>query len=224
MLQVIEIVPGIFEKDFQSIEKKVKLISPFVDWIHIDIADGKFVPNTSLLDPAPFKELISQSGKDFELHMMVNSPFSIAKKWIDAGFNRLIMHIESLKHVDQIKDNMTKLKDLNQDLQIGIAVDYDTDVETVFPFLEAIDSVLIMTIKAGFSGQTLIPKLLEKVAILRKKKYYLSIEVDGGINDETAGLAIEAGAKRLVSTSYLFKSKDVKKAIWTLKNSNISQS
>lgn len=215
--KIVDVIPGIFEKDFSKIEKRVTLVAPYVDWIHIDIADNKFVPNTSFTDPASFKALIAESKKDFELHMMVKSPFATAKKWIDAGFTRLIMHIESLSNTQNIKDTMYSLKNTHKDLQIGLAIDHSTSVETVFPFLEAIDTILVMTIKAGFSGQKFMPDLLEKVKVLRAKKYYLPIEVDGGINDETSQLAIAAGASRLISTSYIFNSKNIKEAVETLK-------
>ena len=217
MKQTIEVIPGIFEKDFKDIEKRVKLVAPFSEWIHIDIADNKFVPNTSFIDPAPFKKLIEETKKDFELHMMVKSPFSAAKKWAEAGFVRLIMHIENVSDEKVIKDTMYTMKRAYKDLQIGLAIDRDTPVEAVFPYLQAVDNILVMTIKAGFSGQELIPDLLEKVRILRAKKYYLPITVDGGINDSNSQSVIAAGANRLISTSFIFNSKDMKEAIQTLK-------
>lgn len=218
MINYIEIIPGIGpQKDFNIIKKRTMLVAPFANWIHIDIADGKLVPNTTLLDPAPFKELIKESGKDFELHMMVKSPFSSMKKWIEAGFTRIIVHIEGISDTTNIKDTMVALKNTYKDLQIGLAIDERTPVESVFPYLNAIDMVLVMTIKAGFSGQKLIPEMFEKVRVLRAKKYYLPITVDGGINDGTSQAAIEAGASRLVATSFIFDSKNMKEAIETLK-------
>ena len=214
----IDIIPGIGpQENFSVVKKRVTQVAPFVDWIHIDIADGKLVPNKTLLDPAPFKGLIQETKKDFELHMMVDSPFTSARKWVEAGFGRLIMHIESVSNTGTIRDTMHTMKNTYKDLQIGLAIDRDTPVESVFPFLAAIDTILVMTIKAGFSGQKFIPELLEKVKVLRAKKYYLPITVDGGINDETSMQVIEAGASRLVSTSYIFKAKDTKEAIEMLK-------
>lgn len=216
--QYIEVIPGIFEKDFPKIDKRTRLVAPFVDWIHIDIADKRLVPNSSLLDPAPFKKLIKETGKDFELHMMVEKPFTVAPSWIAAGFERLIMHIEALSNVTNLKDQMFRMKNKYEDLQIGLAVDKDTDVDSVFPYLDVIDCVLIMTIKAGFSGQQFVPDLIQKVKVLRDMKKYLPVEVDGGINDETAKLAIAAGATRIVSTSYVFSSENIGEALRNLKS------
>jgi len=218
MKQTIEIIPGIGPQlDFDVIKKRTLQVAPFVEWIHIDIADGKFVDNKTLLDPAPFKDLIAETKKDFELHMMVKSPFTAAKKWAEAGFLRLIMHIENVSDEKVIKDTMYTMKRAHKDLQIGLAIDSETPVEAVFPYLQAVDNILVMTIKAGFSGQELIPELLEKVRILRTKKYYLPISVDGGINDTNSQAVIAAGANRLISTSYLFNSKDIKEAVQTLR-------
>ena len=218
MIRHIDIIPGIGpQEDFSIIKKRTLQVAPFVDWIHIDIADGKFVQNKTFLDPIPFKDLIQETKKDFELHMMINNPFTTAKKWVEAGFGRLIMHVESVSNTESIKDMMHAMKNTYKDLQIGLAIDKETPVESVFPFLEAIDTILVMTIKAGHSGQKFIPEMLEKVKVLRAKKYYLPITVDGGINDETSMQTIEAGASRLVSTSYIFKSKDMKEAIEMLK-------
>jgi ribulose-phosphate 3-epimerase len=230
--QPIEIIPGIFEKDFDHVKKKALLVSPYVSWIQIDIADGKLVPNTSILDPEPFRELTEKNN--FELHMMVEDPFSIIDKWIEMGFKRIIVHWNTIKNpkpeirnpkqypnsITQINNQNTDIiqKIRNQGIEVGIALDKDDSVESIFPFLDRIDCVMVMTIKAGFSGQTFMPELLEKVKKIKKIKPDLPVEVDGGINKETARLAIKAGATRLVSTSYIFNSDSIEQAIWNLKS------
>lgn len=222
--KVIDVIPGVGpQKSFSLIEKRVKLVAPFCAILHIDIADGVLVPNKTHLDPTPYKKLIEETGKDFELHMMVDNPFSTIESWVSVGFTRLLLHVEALKKTTNLEDKINRIKTKHHDLQIGLALDHGTPVEAVFPYLRSIDTVLVMTIKAGFSGQTFVPELLEKVRKLRAQKEYLPIEVDGGINDETGRLAVEAGANRLVSTSYIYNAESIEKAIWTLKNSNVSQ-
>ena len=217
---MIEVIPGIFEKDFQRIAERAALIAPFVDWIHIDIADNRLVPNSSFLDPSPFKKLIQETGKKFELHMMIENPLEISGSWIGVGFKRLLIHIESVLKFDggssKVENEMRRLK--LEKIEVGLAVDKETNIEEVFPYLDDVDCVLIMTIQAGFSGQQFIPEMLDKVRVIRERKPDLPIEVDGGINDETAKMAVVAGATRLVSTSAIFNTEDVGEAILKLKN------
>jgi ribulose-phosphate 3-epimerase len=219
-VQQIEVIPGIFEKDFEKIKERVQLVSRFVDWIQIDIADNKFVPNSSYLTYESFRDLIFSSGKKFELHMMIENPLLVIEKWIDVGFTRLIPHIETISDLSNFKAQILQIKSKHPSIEIGLAVDKDTEVETIFPYVDCIDCVLVMTIKSGFSGQKFTPELLEKVKKLKSKYVDLPIEVDGGITNESSPHAIQAGATRLVSTSYIFNSLNLKKAIWTLKNSN----
>ena len=212
----IEVIPGIFEKDFSAIEKRVTLVSPFVDWIQIDIADNKLVPNNSLMDPEPFHKLISETNVNYELHMMIEEPLRFVDDWISVGFRRVLLHVEGIQEVSSIPYSVSRIK--NKGVEVGIAVDKNTPVEVIFPCLDSVDCVLIMTIAAGFSGQKFIPELLEKVSAVRKRKPDLPIEVDGGINDETAKLAIAAGANRLVSTSFIFNSENIGDAIEKLRS------
>jgi len=215
----IEVIPGIFEKDFPTIIQKVNRVKGLVSWIQIDIADGKLVPNTSFLDPKPFHELIRTSGMNFELHMMVENPFEVADEWASVGFRRIIAHIEALGNIkyqeSNIKNTIHRLK--RQGVEVGLAIDKNTPVETLFPYSETVDCVLVMTIAAGFSGQRFVPQLVEKVKVLKARRQDLPIEVDGGIQENTAKQAIQAGANRLVSTSYIFGSSDIGKAIERLK-------
>ncbi|MCR4264146.1 MAG: ribulose-phosphate 3-epimerase [Candidatus Roizmanbacteria bacterium] len=212
----IEVIPGIFEKDFSKIERRAKLVSPFVDWIQIDIADNKLVPNNSLLDPEPFRKLISETNVNYELHMMIEDPFSVDQQWIDVGFKRLLFHVESFTDFSMFHKRSMDYK--KQGLEIGLAIDKQTPFDVVFPHLDKMDCILIMTIAAGFSGQRFIPELLDKVRAVRSRKSDLPIEVDGGINDETAKLAIAAGANRLVSTSFIFNSENIGDAIEKLRS------
>jgi len=194
---MFEIIPGILEKDWEAIAKKIEIVKPFAKAIHIDILDGKLFPNTTFLDPVPFKKYSADIF--FELHMMVEEPIQYLKSFADAGFKRFIGHIEQMPNQAEF---VAKAKGLGE---VGLAVDGPTPLENIkVPFFN-LDNVLIMTIKAGFSRQVFSPEHLKKAQTLRQAQgQSLAIEIDGGINDQTILLAKAAGANRFVSTSSIF--------------------
>jgi ribulose-phosphate 3-epimerase len=212
MHNMFEIVPspGTENKDFSEIETKIENVKPFVKTIHIDVIDGKYANNTTFSDPIPFakytKELpsglrgqeVDEKGLVFEVHLMVEDPLSHIKKWADAGFHRFIGQIEKMP------DQEAFVAEAQLYGEVALALDKQSPVDAIKVPLEDLDAILVMTIQAGFSGQTFEENLLEKVKKLREKSEYLAIEVDGGINDETIELAAEAGANRFVATSFLF--------------------
>ena len=194
---MIDVIPGILEKDFGEIERRVRLVSPYVSWVQIDVADNTLVPNETFLDVARFGELAKLV--QLEAHLMVAQPEKYIRQLADAGFKRIIAHVEA-------HDPRLFLEQATYEhVEVGMAIDGPTEFETIEPFLEEIDVVLVMTIEAGFSGQELMPETLDKIKRIRENFPDLPIEVDGGINDKTAKLVKDAGATRLVSTSYLFK-------------------
>lgn len=203
--QSIEIIPGILEQTFEEILMKARLVQPYVQWVHIDLADGKLVPNTTFANPEEWRTRWKVPLKT-ELHMMVKDPLSIVDEWIDAGFNRIVMHVEGINNFNEQrtmnKEQIKKLKSKN--VEFGLAVDSTTPVEELFPYLDDIDCVLVMTVKAGFSGQSFIPAMLEKVRAIQAQNRDLPIVVDGGIKNNTVYFAVAAGATRLVVTSAIF--------------------
>lgn len=208
---MIEIIPGILEKDWSEIERRIKLVSPYVPWVQIDVADNSLVPNTTFLDFEKFRAV--PASVSLEAHLMVAHPEKYIRPLAGAGFKRLIAHLESADprlFLDQAR---------YEEVEVGIAIDGPTEVEQVEPFLEEVDTVLVMMIEAGFSGQEFEPENLEKVRRIHSHYPDLPIEVDGGINETTAKLVKEAGATRIVSTSFIFKDPDrIAQAIETLKN------
>lgn len=211
---MIDVIPGILEQDLASIEAKVALAAPHVSYVQIDILDNTLVANSAYMDYEGFSRLISSYPHlSFEAHLMVANPHTYIRGLVDAGFKRLIAHIES-------NDPRLFLEEAKlESAEAGLAIDGPTDIEQMEPFLEEIDMALVMTIEAGFSGQQLLPETLEKVRAIRKHFADLPIEVDGGINGETARVVKDAGATRLVSTSFVFKDPaGVTQAIEALKN------
>lgn len=211
---MIDIIPGILEEDFEEIERRIGWVSPYVSWVQIDVADNTLVPNETFLEFGKFGQLVKLDKlPSLEAHLMVAEPEKYIRPLADAGFKRLIAHVES-HDPRRFLDEATY-----ESCEAGIAIDGPTELEQVEPFLESVDVVLVMTIEAGFSGQTLMPETIEKIKTIHENFPDLAIEVDGGINDKTAKLVKDAGATRLVSTSYLFRDPaHIAAAIESLKN------
>lgn len=197
---MIEVIPGILEQSWEEIERKIVLVEPFVKTIHIDLLDGKFVSNTTFLEPTPFAKYTSDIF--FELHMMVEEPINYLKPFADAGFKRFLGHIEKMSDPTEFVAQGQLLG------EVGIAIDGPTPLERLTIPYDDLDAILIMTIKAGFSGQQFMSEYLEKVRAIREKSATIPIEVDGGTNDQTIVQAKEAGATRFVATSFIFGSQD----------------
>lgn len=198
-----EILPGILEKDWESIEKKLEIIKPFAKSVHIDIIDNKFAPNLTFLDPTPFKKYTNDLF--FELHMMVEEPIQYLKPWAAAGFKRFLGHVEYMSDQAEFVAEAQLLG------EVGLAIDGPTALSAIKVSYEDLDTILLMSIKAGFSGQKFAEDYVKKAAAIREKST-IPLEVDGGINDKTIIVAKEFGINRFVSTSHIFSSPDQKKA------------
>lgn len=195
-----EIVPAILEKEWSEIEHKLEIIQSFAKTVHVDIIDGKFANNTTFLDPHPFKKYSS----DFflELHMMVDNPRQYLKPFSEAGFKRFIGHIEMMP------DQSEFIREAKQYGHASLAIDGPTNISKITAPLTDVDSLLVMTIKAGFAGQEFDESQLLKVKEIRKINPNLLLEVDGGIDNQTIIKAQEAGANAFCVNSHLFKSDD----------------
>lgn len=194
-----QILPGILEKDFLAIENKLQIIKPFSKRVHIDFLDGKFSPEISLMEISSF----SKYKEDFfmEAHLMVDDPLQYLKPLADAGFNRFLGHIEKMKDLDEF---IAKGQILGE---IGIALDIDTNIDSIEIPFDDLDVILLMAVKAGKSGQEFNLEVLEKIKKIREKSE-ITIEIDGGINRETLVKVKEQGANRFVATSFIFSDKD----------------
>jgi len=209
-VNMIDVIPGILEKEWPRIEEKINLVKGYSEWVQIDVADNTLVPNETMLK---FDQFVQFDHLSFEAHLMVSHPEKYMKPLADAGFRRVIAHVEC-------QDPREFLKQAEfEEVEVGLAIDGATELEVIEPFLEEIDVVLVMTIEAGFSGQELMMETIEKIKTIHQNYPDLPIEVDGGINDKTAKVVKDAGATRLVSTSFLFKDPSgIAHAIEQLKN------
>ncbi len=196
----MQVIPGILEKDWNEIENKLEQIKAFANVAHIDIIDGKFVNNKTFLDPEPFKKY---SDRIFlELHMMVIDPVELVEQWAAAGFRRFLGHAE---HMTSQKEFVEEAKKYGE---AGLALDGPTHINSIKIPFEQLDSILVYTSnRVGFSGPLFMDDRLDKVRHLRRLTN-VPIEVDGGINDKTIISAKDAGATRLISTSFLWQSEN----------------
>lgn len=194
---MIEVIPGINDSEFDEIVRKVELIVPYTEWAHIDFADNSITTTQTNLDFPRFSEF--SENISLEAHLMVAYPEKIVKPLVDAGFKRLIAHVES-------NDPRLFLDEAQfESVEVGLAIDAGTDLEQIEPYLESVDVVLVMTVEIGPSGQPFLPETVEKIRSIRENFPDLPIAVDGGITEQTGRLAVESGATRLISTSYIFK-------------------
>jgi ribulose-phosphate 3-epimerase len=196
------VIPALLEKDPVEIEKKIRRVETLVEWVQIDLADNTLVPNETFADPEFFKSL--KTPVNLELHMMVSDPLTYLKPFADAGFKRFYAHVEA----EHIKEFLVKAEELN--VEVGLAIDAPTPLETIWPYLQDLDGVLVMAVKAGFSGQAFIPETADRVKRIADAFFDLPITVDGAMNDENAAKVVAAGASRINSNSFLFAAEDVR--------------
>ena len=190
------------------------------DYVHIDVMDGKFVQNNTHELMKEYANTIKQiSNIPLDIHLMTYNVKDYIEQYIDLEPNIITFHIEAVKSKEEAYEIIKFIKENN--VKVGISIKPNTRIEEIYEFLPYIHMVLVMTVEPGLGGQKLIPETLEKVKKLKeyieKNNIEIDIEVDGGINIETAEMAKEAGANILVSGSYIIKSEDYKKTISNLK-------
>ena len=204
---MIKIAPSILSADFANLGRDVERIAQWgADVVHFDVMDGTFVP-TITFGPAMCKAVRPYTKLPIDVHIMVEHPETYIIPFKEAGADYLTFHVEADRHSHRTLQNIRKAG-----MKAGIALNPGTPVSMVEPVLSECDLVLVMSVNPGAGGQSFIPGALDKIASLarlkQEKGYTYEIEVDGGINGETALLAGQAGATMLVSGSSVFKAED----------------
>jgi len=211
----IKISPSVLACDLSRIgEECAAMEKAGAHMIHLDVMDGHFVPNISFGAPV-IKSLRDKTNIIFDTHLMISKPQDYVDDFLDAGSDIITFHVEADCNIEE---TLKKIK--LRGVKCGLVLKPATEAEAVIPYLDMVDMVLIMTVEPGFGGQKFMADMLPKVKELHKeinkRKLDVDIQIDGGINAETAVLAVEAGANVLVAGSYLFAQEDYGKAVGEL--------
>lgn len=215
------IAPSLLSMDFtQTLKQLNEIKESQATWLHFDVMDGHFVPNLSF-GPDICKQVRKHSDLFMDVHIMVSNPNYFSDVFIEAGADLITFHLEACQSEEEVLSIIKKIHD--KGIKVGLTIKPATDVKDLLPFMDKIDLVLIMSVNPGYGGQSFIPSALDKIAFLRQyideNKLSCLIEVDGGINAETAQWVLDAGVDVLVAGSYIFKN-DIKETInilWNLK-------
>ncbi len=219
---MFKVAPSILSADFARLGEEVRAVETAgADRLHIDVMDGRFVPNLTIGAPV-VKSLKKTTTLPLDVHLMVEEPGKMISSFVSAGADSITIHLESDGGLEAVLKNIRQEKVL-----AGLALKPDTPVEKLFPFLPLLDMVLIMTVEPGFGGQFLLPDQVVKISDVKKEVARqglkaLPIHVDGGVNDKTQLLVSSADV--LVAGHFIFKHKNYKEAISLLKKKNTSES
>jgi len=210
----IKIVPSILSANQGKINEEIKEVEAYSDLLQVDVMDNKFVPNETL-GPEYLEKL--DTTVPLDVHLMVMEPAEeYMRKFVEINpklkINNITIHVEACSDVGKTLDIIKKLG-----VKPGITLNPKTPLEKILPYVDKVEVVQFMTVEPGFSGQKFIPEVLPKIKELREKYPDLDIEIDGGVNLETAPLAAKAGVNVFCASSYIFKSEDKAGAIKKLR-------
>lgn len=208
---MVEIIPAINAESFEEVKRRIKLVEPFVKWVHLDVADGTFTPNTIWHEP---KDLLTLETPLFvEAHLMIADMDFRWRDWVLPRVNRVIFHLEAAHDSELV---IGKIHENGK--EAGVAINPETPWEKVELHCASADLIQTLAVPPGASGQRFDAGIPDKIRALRARHEECIIEADGGVDLETGKACIEAGASILVSGKYIFESGNIKQAIEELRN------
>lgn len=210
---MIYVSPSILSADFANLERDIKRIEDGgADWVHVDVMDGHFVPNITIGVPV-VASIRKVTKLPLDVHLMIENPEKYVEPFVKAGADILTFHYEC---GTDIKNTIDLIKSFG--IKVGLSIKPKTTPDVVFPYLKDLDLLLVMTVEPGFGGQKFMQDCADKIPVIKEKApENLIIQVDGGINAETARICTFYGANSLVAGNYIYKSADIKSAIKSLR-------
>lgn len=207
----MKIAPSVLAADFTRLGEEINRVSK-ADYIHLDIMDGHFVPNISF-----GHELVAAlrplSSVPFDVHLMMNHPLFYIPSVVRAGADLITFHVECSDSISETIDAIHQ-----GGAKAGLVLKPGTPVETLWPWLDRIDMVLVMTVEPGFGGQKFMPTMMDKVRAIKERAPQMLIEVDGGVNDATIPQCVEAGVDICVAGTGVFRAENAEEALIRLQS------
>jgi ribulose-phosphate 3-epimerase len=201
---VIRIAPSLLSADFSRLAEEIRRVEDGgADLLHVDVMDGHFVPNLTIGLPV-VESIRKVAHRPLDVHIMIANPLEYAARYVEAGASGLTFHVEATREADRVIDAIGKAGG-----RAAMAVNPETPVDAVLPWLDRLSMILVMSVHPGFGGQKFMPEVLQKLERLRAAGFGGDLEIDGGIGPSTIGAAARAGANVFVAGSAIFGAPDV---------------